>query len=594
MQVVLVILDFSGIFVFTTDKLFRVLKFSVITCPRIINHPYSRLKMAKINFDLQYLSKEFSRRRYFMFGLALAVSGIHLAKLLTGLPVAWMILWTINYWVQQPDCLSWGSLKENKLALVLPAIYLIHVASLFFSHDISSGLKDLKIKQVLFIYPLAMGLSIKISKDQFKKILSIFYTSLLFGTLISYGRLFGILGFKLISRRQEMAFAISHITYSILFCIAVSSLVWLLFFSNQFLKKNERAFYWFCLAWFLVFLFVLQTFTSLFMLFGLFVFWTAVAIFRSKDPVVKLIWAISVFTVLYLSINYVVHCYAKYHTKDLVDRAVIQQRTALGNYYYHDYDNNLVENGHYVGLYLCNDELKRAWAKRSSLNFDSLDKKKNKVGFTLIHYLTSLNLPKDSFGVFQLGVEDIRMIEKGCSNHIYKQQWSIYPRIYEIIKEFDLYAKGYPAEGHSVVQRVKVVKIAWSLFTSQFFWFGTTTGDLVGTYEEYYKKHEPKLPVQYRLRTHNQFLTYLLTYGIVLGSCVILGFVIPLFWRKSRQNLLWVSVLLIVLLSFLDEDMLETQAGTAIVGVFYPLFLFLNPCGLSPEAMQSDQAHSQE
>jgi len=531
-------------------------------------------KMTKVNHGLKFISKEFTDYRYFMFGLALAVSGTHLAKLLTGIPVVWLSLWTLNYWLHHPETFSWNNLKYRRLAFVLPLVYLIHILSVFFSHNVGMGLKDLKIKQVLLIYPLALGLAPLLKPKQFRQILFVFYLSLLLGTFISYSKLFGIFGFKMVSVRQEMAFAISHITYSILFCVAVTSLIWQIFFSKYELNRLGKVINWFFLLWFLMFIFVLQTFTSLFMLLGLFMFWSTVAIFRSKDILAKAVWLITIILVAYLSVNYVVHCYARFHTKDLVDRTVIAKKTAKGHLYYHDFDNPMIENGHYVGLYYCKEELDEAWKARSKVSFDSLNAKHQILGFTLVHYLTSLDLPKDAYGVSKLTDEDIKMIENGYANHIYKQKWSIYPRVYEIIKEFYLYQLGYPAEGHSVIQRVKVVKIAWQMFVHDYFWAGTSNGDLVDVYDRYYDQHEPNLPVQYRIRAHNQYLTYLLTYGIVLGSCVLVGFVVPLFSRKSRQNLLWLSVLVIVLLSFVDEDMLETQAGTAIVGLFYPLFLF--------------------
>jgi hypothetical protein len=74
---------------------------------------------------------------------------------------------------------------------------------------------------------------------------------------------------------------------------------------------------------------------------------------------------------------------------------------------------------------------------------------------------------------------------------------------------------------------------------------------------------------------HNQYLTFLVSFGIV-GFCIICCFFVYAF---RRQSLLRIPVVLafvsIVLISFITEDTLETLAGC----VFSTLFLCLMAAG---------------
>ena len=154
---------------------------------------------------------------------------------------------------------------------------------------------------------------------------------------------------------------------------------------------------------------------------------------------------LSLFLVVLIPSIYFGYALNRFYCYDKVDMPSLENETAQGNRYIHDVGNHQVENGHYVGLYWCEEEMEQAWNQRSSQKYHSVDKYGYKVKETLVRYLTSKNLRKDANGVSQLTENDVRNIEAGISNYLLAGKGlSLYPRIYVAIWEVDNYLKtGY-------------------------------------------------------------------------------------------------------------------------------------------------------
>jgi hypothetical protein len=80
-----------------------------------------------------------------------------------------------------------------------------------------------------------------------------------------------------------------------------------------------------------------------------------------------------------------------------------------GNLYHHDFEQGLRENGHLVYVYVCEEELRQEWNKRSEIKYDD-DLNGYILGSTLIRYLASKGYRKDSVGVSKLTSDDIELI----------------------------------------------------------------------------------------------------------------------------------------------------------------------------------------
>ena len=86
--------------------------------------------------------------------------------------------------------------------------------------------------------------------------------------------------------------------------------------------------------------------------------------------------------------------------------------------------------------------MRNEWNKISNLDYDGRDKMGNKIKYTIIRYLTSKGLRKDSAGIAKLTTEDIHLIEEGKANYIYGRKIAIYPKLYEVIWQIDRFRKG--------------------------------------------------------------------------------------------------------------------------------------------------------
>lgn len=157
--------------------------------------------------------------------------------------------------------------------------------------------------------------------------------------------------------------------------------------------------------------------------------------------------------------------------------------------------------------------------------------KNQELRTTLIRYLTSKGLRKDSVGLSQLSDQDIKNIENGIANYIYTKRFSIYPKIYEFLWEIEAMKKGVNPGGHSILQRIEYLKTAFSIISKNIL-FGVGTGDVDDAFKLEYKLSRSKLEPQWQHRTHNQFITFIVTFGIIGFIIIISCFTYAIIYEK--------------------------------------------------------------
>jgi len=187
-------------------------------------------------------------------------------------------------------------------------------------------------------------------------------------------------------------------------------------------------------------------------------------------------------TIFLLIATFLTHAISKFYAVEKVDFDNLEQFTASGNPYQHNTKWKQIENGYYVWLYVCPQELKKEWNRRSDIPYESKDKNGQQIKTTLIRYLTSKGFRKDSVGISKLTSEDIKNIENGIANYIYTNRYALYPKIYQTIWEIDVYRKGANPAGNSITQRWEFLKTAFSIIQNNF-WFGTGTGDVQDAFD---------------------------------------------------------------------------------------------------------------
>lgn len=263
------------------------------------------------------------------------------------------------------------------------------------------------------------------------------------------------------------------------------------------------------------------------------------------------------------------HVYDYYHLRSLSVEP-LQECTANGNPYVHE-QNGFIECGGYVHNYLCYEELYREWPKHSSMSLDSVSEVGFAIDKALIRYLNCLNLPKDSLGVSLLSPADVALIEKGVGNPHYAQQGSLNKFFDQLLFEFENARHNGDIRGFTMLERFELWANGWQCILQQP-WFGVGTGDLVNVEHARLAEIDSSIADTSK-HIHNQYLTLILAFGFV-GFAVIVFFFARALVCGGRASLLNVAFVVLVLVSFVNEDTLETLAGVMLV-VFWGSLLYV-------------------
>jgi len=454
--------------------------------------------------------------------------------------------------------------------LIFASIFLLCLAGLLNTSDFSYAWHDIVIKLPILVLPVLIGTSAPVSPKEFRIVFSGLLAGLWIASLAGTAALLDYLHLP-VQDIRDISLFISHIRLALLLGLSLHILLYLLLYNNP-LSNAEKTTYLVSLLWFIFFLFMLKAGTSLLML-ALFALALFIYLIKSiKSFMQKYFVVILGVTMALLTATWLTHAIDRFYARDPLPDQVKEEHTMNGNLY--DKPDNLTdtENGHYIWLHVCEKELRKAWNSHSKLDYDGYDLRGQELRRTLIRYMTSRNLRKDSAGFARMNPEDIHNVENGMANYLYAHRVALYPYFYQVLWEMNQYKKG-KLSGHSHIQRVEYLKTGWQI-ARDYVWFGVGTGDVPDMYYTYYEKNHSSLTPDWRLRAHNQYLTYWLTYGIFGFLWFLFAFFSPFFFEKKQHDYPAVIFLIIAALSMLYEDTLETQVGVYFVVFFYSILIF--------------------
>ena len=379
---------------------------------------------------------------------------------------------------------------------------------------------------------------------------------------------------------------ISHIRFSLNVCMTLVLLAYAAF------KYRRR---WLYVAnlllslWFVAFLMLLHSYTAFVIL--LLTALVMLLCYGSRLPRRMRAAAVLTTTVVVLLIGGLGwHYVSDYYRLTPLASEPLRTHTVNGNPYTH-LNNGLIENGSYIDNYICKSELCRQWARVSDHPIDSLTPLGYPVYPTLIRYLNGMGLTKDSLGMTHLTPTDIRAIEQGVANPIYLQPG---PRkmVYVLLFERENYRCHHAVANSSLLQRVELWRNGWNVFLRHPF-VGVGTGDVVDECHRLLEQTGSPLSGT-RLHTHNQYLNFLVAFGL-LGFGLIAFFFVKAIVKGIRYGtcrkaarqtspadrqsapsgalLLFSAFLCILLISFVSEDTLETLAGITFSVMGFALLL---------------------
>lgn len=462
-------------------------------------------------------------------------------------------------------------LKSWKVLLFPFSIFLLYVAGTFFTKDLSFALYEWKKTIFWVIVPLAFFISPRLTDKQVYVVLLSFSAFVILSGLMATGKLLLHEHFRLTGFRS--ASIVSHIRFSMQVVLAVIILGWFLFrkkFSVSYLSPFAG---FLLLAGLIVFLFVLKSLLGILAFFGTLGFVLIYYLFRVRDYRTKL-GLLFLFLIVFLGPAFYTGCVVSdYYNFKEVNPETVDHFTLSGRRYHHDFDNKTRENGHLVYIYLCEEELRTEWSKRSETGYDQ-NLNDFPLSITLIRYLASLGYRKDSTGISKLTAEDIALIEQGTTNYKFKNRhFSIYPRIYETVWELDHYFRTGDPNRKSLAQRIEFVKASLVLIKNQPL-FGIGTGNWVIKYNEVYDQMQSGLAPDRRGPSHNQYLNYMVKFGIVGFIWILFAVLFPFFRLGHRQNFMFVLFLISYGFANLGDSNLETHMGLSFFVFFFSLFLW--------------------
>jgi len=507
--------------------------------------------------------------KVYYFGLILVAICLPISKFALSVSMIFILAnWILEFNFKE----KLQRLKPDKSILIFTGVFIVHIIWLINTKNFGYAFHDIGNKAILLLFPIIIGTSEKLNKYQIKVILIWFSIAVVTSSLISTSILTGIIYYPIQDIRDISAF-MSHIRLSLLINFSIFSLAYILFSKEYSLKRSEIIIYTIMVLWLSIFLFLLKSFTGIIIFILLVLIVPGYYSFKIKDIVPKMFLQVGLITIFLLSASYLTHSISKFYSVKKVDIDKLDKLTQSGNEYSNTFEQRQIENGNYVWIYFCQKELIQEWNNRSLIKYNEKDQQDHIIKNTLIRYLTSKGYRKDSVGVSKLTEADIQNIEAGIPNYIFANRYKLFPKIYEAIWEIDAYRKGFNNYGSSITQRLGFLKTASEIIKDNF-WFGVGTGDVQDSFDKYYEIGNSPLPIENRHRAHNQFVTFLLTFGIVGFIIIVFSLFYPVFKSKLNPKYFLIILLAIVLLSFFNEDTLETQIGVTFFSYFYSLFLF--------------------
>ncbi len=491
-----------------------------------------------------------------LFGLSGIAVGIPLNKIVMSIGMMFVVL---NLLLEGDFKNYYQNLKSNKVYLFILGFFLLHLVSILWSSNLQYALNDLRVKLPLLVLPTVI-VAKPINKEFHLRIIlwSIIISTLVLSLInfLTYNQFFGE---RVYTDIRGMSLFISHIRFAVI--ISMVTLILITFIS----KKNTKLYnlflltliLWFC--YYNIYSQVLSGILTLFVGCSLFIF---IQLWKTSKKLL-----IPIFSVFLIFIAWF---FLWLFSPVKIDTNIYQnlpKKTINGNEYTHNFAFISPKNNQPTHLYIANKELDSNWKMYSKIPIDSLDKKGQPIKETLIRYLFSKNLHKDSLGLTQLSPNDIQQIELGETsddkNTFFNRFYSIK---YELINNYD-------PNGHSLLQRMEFWKTGWQIAKKNLL-FGTGSGDVQDEFNKQYIINDSKLKVENRKRAHNYYLTILITFGII-GLIYFLWVIVHFLQFNTKNNtIIGLLFMAVILASFLVEDTLETQTGVTFFGLFYGLYSF--------------------
>lgn len=505
-----------------------------------------------------------------------------------GLPLS-MFIMSISQFILLGNWMIEGRIKEkmqsfltNKVALSIVSIFLLHLIGLLYTTNFQFALQDLRIKLPLLILPIIFSSSPKLSIKQLYTVFYFFIAGIGTGTLIA---MYNYTQIDIAENpdARDLITSISHIRFSLMLALAIFMLAKFIMEKNEPIQHSLAIKFLFgvLLLWFVSFMVILEAITGFAVTVITITVLAGIFVFRQKKRMYSILGLVVIVGIPLSIAYYLHHLYKQWFIPTSINITMLDEHTANGNLYKHEPTINAIENGNYVDIYVCEKELQKEWEKKSSIPFYSKDTKNQYIRITIMRFLTSKDLRKDSLGLNTLSDKEIKAIENGTANVMYMNRSSFKARVHQILWEVNMFMQNGNPNAHSLLQRIEYMKAALALLKKHPL-IGVGTGDIRDAFNQHYDETESRLKPEWRNRTHNQYLSMGVAFGLLGMLWFILVLIYPLCYSDVRKDFFYIVFFTIIVSSMLTEDTLETQAGITFFVFFQCLLLLSRKSALKP------------
>jgi hypothetical protein len=515
------------------------------------------------------IPREEFHRKVYLYGLALLVCCLPLSRYALSISQFLLLLnWLAEGRLQEKAAL----LRKNPLILLFASAFLIYCTGMLYTDNSAIGLMKVKNMLPLLMLPIVMATSPPFTKANMKWLI------LLFAMAVFAAALICLINFQFniisqVNNFREISIFMLHIRFSLLIVMAILILFYLASHQDYSVNKTEKTAYYIIGTLLIGFLIFFRSFTGIILFIVTFTIFIVNTALKSNQRFIRY-FSVSLVLLTYIAFIILIMLYAirNFYARP-VNIANLDLKTANGNFYHHDPETGILENGNYRDLYVCETELKKEWNKVSSIPYDSFDRKGQLLSYTLRRYLTSKDLRKDSIGIHKLERTDIQAIENGLANYRFNEKPGLSQRLYETLWEIHMLRKTGYVEHHTFGQRIIFIKIAGSVIRNHF-WYGVGTGDVLDSMLKQASDDQAILESSWEGKPHDQYAYLLIAFGILGFLWIIFSWIYPAYINRSYNILLFNLFAIIILISMLAIDTLESYDSIVFFTFFYCLFVF--------------------
>lgn len=456
---------------------------------------------------------------------------------------------------------------NDKPAVILTAIFGLSLVGVFWAQNPLNAFVALQHKLPTLLLPIIIVTSKPLSERDLKLVLLTFFGSVVAVSLIGTGLM--IFNPEFSNYRNALPF-VPVTSFSMIVVITI--------FAIPLISRRIKGKPWLFYAglgisiWLIGYLIILRSLTGIASLAGAIAFAIIFAFIKHFSRWIKWGLALLLFVLVGGGISGFLYMYKITHVEIPVDLESLPDSTTYGHKYSHWPDNTLRENGHLVYICISDEELENEWSQHSSLDYGGLDKNGEQLKYTLYRYMASKGLTKDRDGFRELGLEDIMHVEEGYTNYLYPSWPGILRRFHTLTMGLYMYrtTDAQQPEWSTLTQRLELWRASYIAFKEKPV-FGWGTGHAEVAVDFGLQQMDSPM-VNFSKRSHNQYLTLLLLWGIV-GTLVFI-FLYSLFIVKSGvyRSFVFTLFIVIVMVNGLANDPIENQIGQNFIALFSVFF----------------------